>query len=697
MKFLYLILLFCPAIAMTQSLSKMNYSELDEAVYKAYDEGDYYRCIEISAAARKKALTEFGKKDSIYLLYSSNLGFFYSQTGQYKKALPITEETCRANAEILGETHPDYAIDLNNLAMLYEKMGWFDKAMPLFHKAKKIIEQALGKEHALYANAMTNLGGIYSTTGAYDEALSYYRESSRIYEKIVGKEDPDYAASLDNLAWLYMQMGRFEEAEQLNIEAKNIKEKVLGDKHHNYATSLNNLANIYYQTQKYEQSLELYLQARSIYKASLGESHPLYAESLNNLASLYQRMKEYDKAEALYLETIRIRAQVYGKENPAYSTALNNLSSLFIITGQYEKALDLSMEAVEIDQRMLGEQHPDYLNSLNKLVLIHLKMNNYSKDWTVIHQFLQASTRLDMSIAITESWKDSILNAPFTSNLQIEELVDCLDFIYNLLEKEQKKDFRQRQVIVAGLAAALLKKVRDSHSGNADKLRMLSRSRSWLLKSLQVLDNNTQRNEAFQLAEQNKSVLLLESIKAEKAHQLSDLPDSVAYQEQNYYKEQASLQAQLLELRSESEKDSLRAELNQLNLKISNFIQAVSREYPRYAKMKFQPSDINTKMVQQMLEPDAALVEYILGENTLYIFYIDQQQVKFIEKPIGQAELKTQISIYHDLLSNYQRLTNETELVDAQYRKLAWWFYQQLLQDVLIDTKGINKLILIIL
>ncbi|MGV2390684.1 MAG UNVERIFIED_CONTAM: tetratricopeptide repeat protein [Microcystis novacekii LVE1205-3] len=71
--------------------------------------------------------------------------------GQYKQALPISQQALEIRGKILGNDHPDYAAFLNNLAVLYESMGQYEQALPLHQQALKIIGKILGTDHPNYA------------------------------------------------------------------------------------------------------------------------------------------------------------------------------------------------------------------------------------------------------------------------------------------------------------------------------------------------------------------------------------------------------------------------------------------------------------------------------------------------------------------------------------------------------------------
>ena len=57
--------------------------------------------LRIHEASRVKAKNEFGQLDSVYALYTKNLGFFYESIANYEKALPLLIEALDVREKIL--------------------------------------------------------------------------------------------------------------------------------------------------------------------------------------------------------------------------------------------------------------------------------------------------------------------------------------------------------------------------------------------------------------------------------------------------------------------------------------------------------------------------------------------------------------------------------------------------------------------
>ena len=646
-------LILCAFTIHAQDITTLSYSEIDSLTEVQYQKGNYKGAIPYMQAGRAKAKKEFGTQDSTYAAYTAELGFFYNMSGEAKLAEPLYIEVIKIKEKVLGKNHPQLAEFILNLASLYVNMGEYEQALPLFLQTKNIWGKSLGIEH------------------------------------------PDYALSLNNLAFLYKSMGQYEQALPLYIQAKNIRAKALGVEHLDYAFSLNNLASLYKSMGQYEQALPLYIQAKNSFAKSLGVEHPSYGTSLNNLASLYKSMGYYEQALPLYIQAKNIRANSLGLTHPSYALALNNLATLYQSMGQFEQALPLFLQAKDIFPKSLGIEHPDYSTSLNNLASLYQNMGQYERAWEIIKEAITASSKLELHNALNSSWADSLLHADYSSNEHLEEMIRSLEIIYSLVEKDNVVGYKEKQIILSDLADALLIQLRDKHGGNDDKLRMLSKSSDWLLKSLKVLDKNKDAYKAFEKAEQNKSVLLLEAVKSEKAYQLGYLPDSLLRKEQDLIQKRDKLQANLLQKSPEAEKDSLRNLLIAVNQDLNKLIVKIEKDYPKYAAFKYKNVDVKAKDIQQLLNEKTALLEYVIGDSVVYIFYLDKKQLQITEQAIGKNKLKQEIKQLHEALSNYNALVETPEEAYQRYTSSAHWCYQNLVAPILKNAKGIEQLIII--
>ncbi|MCP4437610.1 MAG: tetratricopeptide repeat protein [Aureispira sp.] len=721
-----------------QKYMSFSYQEIDSLVMTFYQKGDYQECLLSMQSARANAQADFGEQDSTFAEYTTNVSFFYSKIGAYDKAILLSKQAINVQEKIMGREHSSYTNSLSNLATLHFKMGNVEKALPIFQQIVKIEEKTLGKEHPEFAISLSNLARLHQELGDYDKALALYLELIKIREKTLGKEHHKFASTLNNLGYLYSEIGDLEQALPLYIQAKDIIGKVFGEEHPNVATALNNLAVLYTKMGDWDKALPLYIQAKDIIGKALGEEHPDFAIALNNLANFYQQLGNNNKSLKLQKQALDIEGKQLGKEHPQYATSLNNLAELYVRMNKYEEALPLLIQAVGIQKRNFGEEHPEVAGALNNLAYLyadmdknaqalllyteaikiiektlgkehpqyamsignlaelHIGMNNYNQSWSVLLKGIEALTQLRMSANVNQAWADSLYQVKYVSIQHIEKMVAILDYTYDLLEKDTTVgSSSQKQIVLADLALQFLTKLQNKVSNENDKLRFLEKSNAWLVKSLKKLNPTEQPSKAFNLSDGYKSVLLLRATKAENTYRLGELPDSLILQDKKRLKKQSELQAKLLEKRPKSEKDSLRNQLISVNEDIDDFLLLVKEKYPKYHKLKYQQIKTKAKDIQKLLDDKTALLEYVVTDSVLHIFYLDKNIIEWEQSLVSSKKLNGNIQEFHDALSNYPLIVKDSEEAYSQYIQKAHWFYQKLLKPVLKGKVNINNLIVI--
>ena len=658
--------------------------------------GDYQTAMAHHTQAKDIRAKALGANHPAVAQSLRSLADVYLHLKKYDAALPLLLDSKDIQEKTLGQQHPDFASTLSSLAMLYQSIGNFDQALPALIETKKIQEQVLGKEDPEFAVTLSNLATLYEKMGNYDQALPLLLQTKNIREKVLGKDHPRFALTLNNLAVLYQSMGNHDQALPLLLQAKNSFGKTLGEDHPRYAIMLNNLAGFYKDMGDYEQALPLYIAARDRFENAFGKDHPNLAIVLGNLATLYKMMGTPEKALPLHEEAKNIMEKLLGREHPNFAIALNNLALLYQTIGDYERALPLFIETKNIRAKVLGEAHPSFTVALNNLAALYRDLEDYEQAWATALQALGSSSGHQPSAHITPAWADTLSTTSFASNKHLERAITTLDVIYGLLETDPNIPTpAPQQIIISDLAATLLTRYRNNVSSDRDKLRLLQESNDWLQRSLGHLHGLEQDHKAFALIDQNKSVLLLQATRSEKAYHLGDLPDSVVWQDRRLSKQQSQLQAKLSEQRSGAEKDSLRTVLNEVNRAIDALETQIKAAHPKCHKLKYQQPTVDVAAIQELLDDQTALLEYVISREAVHIFYIDPQEVVWKKQAVTKKELRKRIQKLQYALSNHLQLKEQPEKAYQRYTAQAYWFYEQLLAPVLKGRSGIKNLVIV--
>jgi CHAT domain-containing protein/Flp pilus assembly protein TadD len=648
-------LLLCSVISQissAQTPSPSTEMDLEEQVTIYYEEENYTKTIELlEILIDKYKPQKEGTADSSYINYSMDLAAVYNEMGQSEKAITAFESIKAYLLSSNREKDSRMEEIRRSLFTLYNSIGDLDKAELELLAALQLEKQK--SENSLVLGKMLNtLGYLYIDLNRFSEAESHLLEAQKIIERQLGTDDPNYVSILNNLGALYNSRGDFEKAKKYAQKTATIYKRVLGENSMQYAMALDNLAVVHGQLEQYEKSGALFEEALTIKKENLPPNHPAIAQSYYYLGVFNRFNKNFEKAEQYSLKSLEFKAAILPKTAPAYILDLNNLAILYAEMGRFEDA------------------------------------RNY------LQKAIQLSTGLDIGLDLNEQWIRQILEQDDLSLVHLNALQTSLSYFYELLANEKAEGFKEKQLLLSNLALTLLDNIRTQYSNNQDALAVLAESNKWVLEGMKVLELETQVEEAFEMAEQSKAVLLQEATQASRKESFGEISPEMLQKEEALYEQREQLSAKLLEVKATT-KDSLRTRFNQLNLEIDAFRKELSQQYPRYFELKTQKKQTQIADIQKNLAANTVFLEYVVGKDQVYIIYIDKDKAKVYTAGISNDSLKSKIKQFHQILSDYAALSGNSNSTKAAYIELANWFYQELLDQSLGQSDQIEKLILI--
>jgi len=195
---------------------------------------------------------------------ANNLGFYYMDTGQYKRSEEAFLKALTGYREYYGKRHPRTTIPRANLAVLYETLGSYKEAEKRFRFNLKINTREIGADHYLTAIDMANLARTLQAAGKINEAKKLYLRCLEIDRKQLGDDHPYVIVDLNNLAQLYQELNEPGEAEVYLLAAlKLIKQRDVPNSSH--LAALDTLAANHVLQSKLEKARDLYHQILALH------------------------------------------------------------------------------------------------------------------------------------------------------------------------------------------------------------------------------------------------------------------------------------------------------------------------------------------------------------------------------------------------------------------------------------------------
>ena len=345
--------------------------------YVYSDIGDYTQALEYNQKALKIREKVLGIENSNTAKSYNNIGLVYWDLGDYPQALEYHQKALEIREKILGDENSDTAGSYGNIGIVYYDLGNYPQAIEYYQKAIGLYEKVLGTEHHETASSYGNIGLAYEALGNFPQALEYYQKALTIREKVLGKKHPDTATSYSYIGGVYEELGDYPQALEYYQKALTIREKVLGKKHPDTARSYDNTGRVYWYMGDYPQAMAFLQKALEIREKVLGVMHPDTAISYNNIGSIYHHRGDYSQAQEYYQKALRIRENVLGAEHPDTAMSYNNIGNVYSDRGDYPQALKYHQKALEIYEKVFGAEHPYAAMSYNNIGTVYSDLGDY--------------------------------------------------------------------------------------------------------------------------------------------------------------------------------------------------------------------------------------------------------------------------------------------------------------------------------
>lgn len=691
MKFLYLsfLLLFSLSLWAQNAPENTTLTDLEKAYYETKDSKAR---LEYALAMLEYAKEALPNQDTTYAKILHRVAKSYFKQRNIPKALEYLEE---AQAIQEQEETPSglYASTLHLLGNIYFRRNDLEKVEGYWLKALAIREQLYGKKDPSYARSLNNLGALYLVKGVYEKAEAYFLESLAIKKAVRGEDDPSLFNNIGNLANLYSEMGDYSKAETFYFQAMEHSKKYDGENSLTYANSLNNLGTLYHEMNDEIQARNYFEQSLAVKKKVAGKNSSEYATGLMGLAATYSdESLEVVNKEALYQQARRIMKANGATNAPSYANLLNNLGVLYQTYKPLEGAQELLEESKMISEQLYGKKHANYLLGINNLGAVYCNSKQFDKGLEYLLEAININTGLALTMPIDQGWKDQVKNGTIISWQQLE---GSLNILYGALEDMPTSTIKNEAIILAEIIFDVLEQAKNERSEKSDKIRLLKTRTRWVYKALSVLEE-ADAEKAFDIIEQNKSLLLLDVASTKQAYLDGLLPKNLVQEEKKLQHKYTRAKAAIIQQGLEGDLDALRTEFNEISLELDEFKNKVAKDYPKYAAMKYYHPTVKLKEVQANLDDKTAIVQYFAGYDITCIIYVDKNQVKYHKYPNGLKELRQKVNKMHQALSDYNLLSSEPELSYSNYTRNAWWWYEKLLEPVLKNkVEGIEHLVII--
>jgi len=523
----------------------------------------------------------------------------------------------------------------------------------------------------------------FSRDARFDSSIFYYEKAGRLYEKTaIRLRQPrlweKYVKSYNNLGDNYRRRNDGAKALAYLNQALETGRKRLGENHLEVAQSFHNLGNVYFGQVNFKKALEI---SRQTY----GENSSNVAGLCDNIGFVLQRQGDYEQAMTYFNRALSILKKIYDHDNSDFARNYYNTGELYLRKNDLAPALDYYGKALAIRREVLGEHDPVVARTYWRMADVYSQQNNFTKAIASAHLAI---------LSVTPAFTDTNVYAnPPLQNISLEvELLAALHMKalnFERLFSLQSYAPQDLQVSLSTyqLALDLIDKTRRSYRTEGSKLYLGNRASEVYENAIRVAlvahhaaKDPKFKEKAFSFVEKSKAAALAQVLQESQARQFAGLPPDLLEKERN-------LKIDLAFYETESEKERQRAEkadkakLRQdedryfaLARAYEKLLVRLEKNYPQYYALKYKTATASVAELQKSLDDKTALLEYFLGDNSIFAFAISKDGFETVSMDIDSSFKALVVS----LSNSFKNVTAKTA-----YLQSAVQLYRTLVQPLI--------------
>jgi len=412
-------------------------------------------------------------------------------------------------------------VDLyNKMATLYGYNKDYQSMKKVLVTAQKVIKQNLesackykGETYLLYGEACYYHGDYHRAEGVLEEGLDCVLAQLKTREDTIAVADYYY-----NLGIVHAAKNNVDKALDYSLTAlihheKLGNEQAVSDIYHN-------LGFLYYGNKDYKKSLKYILKGRDV-RLGITEGREVYYINCNvQVANTYRELGLIDSAFTYLSKNIDAHKSNQHKEPETYE----GLAQLYLERGEFEKATMYASRALGIRKSVYGKMHPLIAKTYALLAEINAAQGEIKAGLNNVQSgihILDETYPIENLTAVPNSMKvlDNnvllsliMLKAKLyiqaqdikTAYIHLTYALEIVDLLYN----EFNEDGAKLQLFKTAIP-------------------IYEQTLELALKQYESSKEQEYLDQAFQLVEKSKALLLLEALKSDEVRSFGSVPDSL--------------------------------------------------------------------------------------------------------------------------------------------------------------------------
>lgn len=642
----------------------------------------------------------FGSENIDVAVTKINMANIYSRYGQLVKATQFYIEAQDVIENKLGSKHVYVAIVCLNLGSLYQRQDEYDLGLEYFFKALSICKDVYGNYHSYVAGAYGNIANIYMEIDRYAEAIHYHEKALEVQKKLLGPKHLDVAKNYTNMGSVLIKLHEFDLAYQYQLAALQIRKEILGESHADLADNYNLLGIVNRARKEYDLAIENYNTAMKLVSSTDSENDPRKANFINNIGSIYFDMEQPDKAIPYFQKALAIDTSIYGQKHSKIAMRYANIGGAYFLKKDYQNSLLYYNKALKMRIGIWGEKHSDVALIYRQIASVYSETNKFEKSLKYLQKGLVScikdfndSTNISKCPTLKNyhNWNEVLI----LLKAKAEAYAISSNFGSKHVDLIQTSDAASISLHHFQACDTLISQVRRETTTQADKLVLGNFASKIYPQAIDLCLRLDETELAFTYSEKNKAAVLSESMAGIKAKKFAGIPDYLLAQEHKLSNNMAVFKRVLAEQPDSAKEILFQDKLFGASRSYDSLMAVFENDYPKYYDMKYGREPVRIIDIQNQLDQETALVEYTLGDSSLFIFVVNKINGLTVEQVPIDSLFFDQIDYLLEALVHDRSVGKGPATLQEQFLKYSPSLYEKLILPIENEIANTENLIII--
>lgn len=563
-----------------------------------------------------------------------------------------------------------------------------------FETANKIYEKLLSfkmdsnylSKSKIWLEILYNAGRHYINNSDVKKSTALLEEGIRISKNIYGSESTDWNRFLVEIGYIKSSiLGDHDTGFQIIHSAIITWLQKNSENTNQVAYFYKRLSAVEVFRRNYSAALKYLQKSWDIYRNLNPESYKVFeADYWHKIGVIFYDMEKYDESIVSLNKSAKLFQEVFSSNHRGVGFCYQKIAGCYYQQKNYKKALEYFEKLLPIMEESYGKNSPRVYALYPSIIACLTHLNRFEDAYILCEKLKK---KFDYNPTIPN---------PFDGlSVQRTQLIPILYFQAknHFFWYRQNGNRRLLEEACHGFdrTVQLVEAIHADYEESGSKQYLLDLYYYVFEMALnahyewyRVSGDPVVFARALGYTERSRAILLTEALRRQDAGYAAGVPDSTRQQLAQLRKGIVEIQNQEYLLKKQGKEDSpemraLHQRLYDLGEQRRRLEADIKKRFPAYATAGRRPEAPSVAQIQARLKPDEAWVTYFAGEDDMYAFVVQPQNIAFVHIP-KNFPLEQWIEELRNAIYDYP--VQRSDSLFHLYKTRAWGLYQKLLQPL---------------